>query len=344
LIWAGQVLGPAHLLKLAASRRREWVSMGRGYSATHVINTLFNVGLFDELVTRGFVSPDAYALYRNLDASILNTLCEYLYTLRIFQKADRNYALTRKGRLLAEMLRHSFEIAYAYEDVFHFLEPMLRGEMAYGRDVHRKADLMARGSGAGGRLFAFPLVIRLIEERGFTSVLDLACGDGTFLIELCQRNPRVAGYGIDIAADAIEDGRRKVCAAGLQERVHLFAEDMYRVRALTDQIPQVDAVTSFFGFQEFLELGRDRVLDLLRVYRETFPDATLIIFEVPKYRPEELRRRPGTIVEHHLYHALTHQHLATRQEWIAIWEEAGVRHIEERYLDFARMVIYLLRW
>jgi hypothetical protein len=50
------------------------------------------------------------------------------------------------------------------------------------------------------------------------------------------------------------------------------------------------------------------------------------------------------MLEYQLYHALTHQRLATRAEWMSLWREAGFRTIDEEYFEFARTVVYTLAW
>jgi SAM-dependent methyltransferase len=342
LLWAARVLGLRHLLRLRRAQQQGLATIARGHWLTRVGSTLFNVGFFDDLARQGTIDCDAYAASRQLDPGILRALCDYLFALKLLKKDGDRYALDQRGRFMVDMLRGMFESAYAYEDVLHQLEALLKQEKRYGVDVHRNPEFAARGSGTGGRLFTFPLVGDLIRQRGFTTVLDLACGDAPFLIDLCRRNPAITAYGVDIAPEAIEYGNRQIRAAGLEERITLFVEDMFEIQRIAACLRGVDVVTSFYGFQELLALGKEKVLGLLAAYRQVFPGVTFIICEVPKYSPEELRRRPGGMLEYQLWHALTHQRLATRDEWMAIWREAGIGRIDETYLPFARTVLYTL--
>jgi len=342
LVWTVRVLGLGHLRRLRRAQQAGLATIARGHWLTRVGSTLFNVGFFDDLEREGGIDCDGYAASRHLDPGILHALCDYLFALKILAKQDGRYVLDRQGRFMADTLRGMFESAYAYEDVLHELEPLLRRQKQYGVDVHRNPELTARGSGAGGRLFTFPLVGDLIRRRGFQTVLDLACGDAPFLIDLCRRNPAITAYGVDIASEAIEYGRLRVKEAGLEHRITLLTADMFEIGRIADGLPHVDVVTSFYGFQELLALGKGKVLGLLDTYRRVFPGVTFIICEVPKYSPEELRRRPGGMLEYQLWHALTHQRLATRAEWMDLWREAGIPHVEETYLPFARTVLYTL--
>lgn len=51
---------------------------------------------------------------------------------------------------------------------------------------------------------------RLIRPLAFESVLDVGCGQGSFLQELRAEFPRIKPYGTDISPSAVELARRKV--------------------------------------------------------------------------------------------------------------------------------------
>jgi cyclopropane fatty-acyl-phospholipid synthase-like methyltransferase len=344
LVKAARVLGPNHLVRLARARSVGVINIVRGHYTTRVISTLFNVGLFDELVAKGSVSAEEFAATHDLDPEILKVLCDYLFELRILDRRGERYILDSKGKTIVEMLGGLFDVAYAYEDVLHHLEALLKREMHYGHEVHRKDEAMARGSGAGGKLLMFPLVIDHIRESGFQRPLDLACGDAAFLIPLCETLPSIRAYGVDISPEAVAYAQRRVQERNLQDRLQIYAQDMFEIQQMAERMPDVDVVTSFYGFQELLFGGKERVLGLFERYRETFPKASFVICEIPKYSPEELRKQPRGMLEYQLYHALTRQRLATREEWMSLWRQAGFRRIEERYLSFARTVVYTLAW
>lgn len=343
LVWVARTLGLRHLWKLQRARQVGFAGINRGHFESRVLGTLMNVGFFDEISKRPPLVVKEFAAAGGLDPIVLESLCAYLYELKILRKDQKGYALEPLGELFAGVLSGLFDLTYAYEDLLHGLEPLLRGQATYGHDIHRDTHLMARGTGNGGRLFTFPLAAKLIEENGFHHPLDVACGDAAFLIDVCQRNPSIVAYGLDIATDVIEDGRKRVTEEGLDARIHLVVEDVFNVHRVVDQLPGVDVVTSFYGMQEFWSLGRDRLLALIAEFRQTFPGVAFLICEIPRYSPDELRRRPGGILEYQLFHALTGQHLATREEWNALWRDAGFTRIEEKYLAFARSVFYILR-
>lgn len=337
-----RVLGVRQVLKLARAKRFAGSTLIRGFFTTPIIVTLLNTGFFDEIVRKDQINLDAFALQHGLDKAILQSLGDYLYAMKVLDKRGDDYVLDSRGRLIVEVLPGSFYSAGAYADIFYNMESLLRREKRYGVDVNRNTALAARGSGDAGKLFVFPLVADLIQRRGFTHVLDLGCGDAAFLIDLCKDNPRLHGYGLDLSTEAIAEGNRNVEQANLQDRIQLFAEDMFNIRALTGQLEGVEVATSFFVMHELLSSGAGRVMEFLQAFAEACPRAHLVVCESIRHTPEQLRERPGPLMEFQLVHDLSGQRPVSRQEWRSIFEEAGFHSIEEEYFEFARLAIYVV--
>ncbi|HVN05877.1 MAG TPA: class I SAM-dependent methyltransferase [Bryobacteraceae bacterium] len=333
--------GLPYMLRLQKTYRTGWEEMIRGYMETSIMHALLNVGLIDEMQKHLAVEVNAFAAQAKLEAAVLAPLCEASYCLGIFDKNGDGYTLSEKGRSIVEVMRGWLEVCYGYDEVFHSLEPLLRKEKIYGKDLYRRSDFVARGSGEMENLLFFPLANDMIMANGYKRVLDLGCGDGTFLRALCRLNAQVECYGIDLAPGAIEDGNRLLREEGLGGRVRLTALDISKI----DQagLPPIDAATIFFVLHELLYFGEDVLLNFLKDFRRLFPGTPLIAFEALRPPAEELRRHPGISVYYFLYHDLTQQKPVDSATWKQLFRTAGFQSIEERQLDFAKAAIYLLK-
>ena len=109
------------------------------------------------------------------------------------------------------------------------------------------------------------------------------------------------------------------------------------------EFQDVDVATTFFVLHEVLWHGRDAVVEVLKSFRRLFPGVPFIVFEVIRPADEDMRRRPGMMVQYLLQHELTHQKLVTSQEWHDIFRAAGFSHVDEQYFGFARTAIFVLR-
>lgn len=311
----------------------------RGYYTTQVMIALIEVGLINALATQQRVDLRAFAEQHSLDLRTLQSLCDYLYAQKILNRQEQEHWLDADGVTLVESMAGAFDLVHAYRDLFDNLAPIARGEKRYGVDIQRDAALVARGSGGVGRRFAFPIMAAELARRGLTEVLDLGCGDGGFLISLCSSSPQICARGIDIAPEAIAQGKQRVAEAGLADRVQLFVGDIFDAPVLSHQAGEVQVATSVYVMHEF----QDQIVTVLQRLREALPGVALLFCEVIRHTPEQLREKPGGVLEIQLFHELSNQRLFTREEWHAMFAAGGYHQVEETYLDFARTAIFFAR-
>lgn len=143
--------------------------------------------------------------------------------------------------------------------------------------------------------------------------------------------------------DAIQDGQRLAQEAGLADPLHLFALDINDVERLPEDLRQLDGATIFFVLHEILTLGEDAVIRFLQSFRRLLPGVPLIVFEVHRPTPDEMRKRPGMVVHYTMIHDLTHQSLVSRDRWMEIFHKAGATSVDEMYLEFAKTSVFTLR-
>ena len=338
-----KVVGLRPLLRLRRAQKLAWPGMLNGFYSTRIMQTLFHVGFFDEVSEKGHIDPAAFAVARNLDPDVLRSLSDAMFAFGVLERQNGGFKLAAKGRSLVEVGRGWFDGVYGYDNMVNGLEGLLRKERVYERDTTRDPVYVARGSGLIEARIYFPLAIDYVRSHGLRKALDLGCGDGTFLRHLCQALPDVTGCGVDLSPEAVADGQAQARAAGLADRLHLFAEDISKLQGVPPALQGVDVATTFFVLHELLYSGAQRVIDFLQGFRRSFPGVPLLVFEVDRPTPDEMRRRPGMAIPYYLQHDLSHQKPIAKEGWRPIFEAAGFAKIHERPLRFAKSVIFTLQ-
>ena len=335
--------GLPYMWRLRSSYQAVWNDMFRGYIATTGIHALLNVGLLDRLEKEGTVDIESFAETEDLDIDVLRPLCEAFYSMGIFDRDGDRYRLNSSQLNTVQAMKGWFEVSWGYAELFHSLEDLLRGEKEYGRDFYRRSDFVARGSGEMEQWLYFPMANDIILERGYKRVLDLGCGDGTFLRKLCALNSEVRCFGIDMAREAVEEGRCRASGAGLDNRICLYNLDISKIERVSGSLKNLDVATAFFVLHELLYFGEQVLIGFLKDFRRLFPEVPLIVFETIRPTSENMANRKGLAIYYFLYHDLSQQKPVDRETWKELFRSAGFRSIEERHLPFVRSAIYTLR-
>lgn len=121
--------------------------------------------------------------------------------------------------------------------------------------------------------------MRCVEEDGKGHLLDVACGTGDFSIAACRAGVRQV-TGIDISANMVNIGRKKVAEAGLADQIDLRSGDS---EAMEFGDNTFDTVTVAFGVRNFEHLEQG----LREMYRVLRPGGKVIIleFSMPEHFP-----------------------------------------------------------
>jgi ubiquinone/menaquinone biosynthesis C-methylase UbiE len=312
----------------------------QGFVASHVIFTLFNVGFFDECKKKN-VNIKLFCKKNGLDERILCSLCDYLYSLKILKRKGHIYSLDSKGRMIADMSRGFFDVWYAYHPVLYNLESIVKRKKLYGRDVVRREEYVAKGSGEIGRLLVFPLVAKIIQRYRFQKVLDLGCGNAEFLISLCKSNPNLLGYGIDISREVVVCAKSRIKKENLNSRIKIYKGDVFEIDKIANKL-DIDVLTSFFMLHEFLFKGKKKIIKFFEKCKK-FKGKYLIVCEYSKRPDQELRKKPTLNIEYQMIHTSTSQGLISREEWKKLFEEVGFTIVEEKYFDSCKLCVFLIR-
>jgi len=304
----------------------------RGYALTRVLWALMHQGFLDQLLQAEQLDLHEYAREHGLDEYVLESLCEYLDALSLLSLQDGRCRPRPALRGLLAEPRGVFDLTYGYEPVFTALPDLLTGERKFGRDVERRGEYVARGSGELGMQLPFPVMVDLIRGLRPTKVLDLGAGDLEFLF-LLARELSVEAVGIDIDGPAVAHAEKRLQESPYVDNIKVFRGDMFDVEELARRWGDSDVLTAVDVFHEYLFDGDARVRELLQRFRLAFPHSALVVGEFCLQPQERLRRQPTAFVEHHLFHRLTNQVILPAERWRTLFAEAGYSIVTERVFD-----------
>lgn len=114
----------------------------------------------------------------------------------------------------------------------------------------------------------------IVDKEQPGQILDIACGTGDFSLEIAEHSDAdTMVTGIDLSEGMLEVMARKVCAAGLESRIHAECGNGEEMRFENDSF---DRATIAFGIRNF-ENREKALMEILRILK---PGGRLVILEL----------------------------------------------------------------
>ena len=317
-----------------ATPTRPAFDLFEGFMTSHVLAGLEMAGLLPDLEEAG-VRPAS----RTEEDALVDASLRYLAQRGLAEEEAGAYRLTELGRSVCRDKGYIVWLVGGYGETLRHLDSFLLGRERYGADVERDGRWVAGGAALLGRNDVVPPALELLERISFRRVLDLGCGNGRFLVNVCRRFGCV-GVGVDISPEACEEAVRGVEEAGLSERVGIVCDDAFDVSAIPE-LGATDLVIAFFLLHEISSRGREDVVGFLAELARRLPKgAHLLAAEVPP--PKEDADEPELFTpEFGLVHSIMRQSLLTREEWREVLEAGGfaVREIADSSMPGGMLIL-----
>jgi SAM-dependent methyltransferase len=259
------------------------------------------------------------------DAEVIGHMLRYLEIRGVVESRAGEWRLLPRGAALLAELPESLIGYYveAYGPVLNYMSARLDGTKHYS-EISRDTEALGRRCEVLFRSFGTKLVADLIEEHGARSVVDLGCGTGGLVLDLCAQYPGLTGLGLDIATDAIDYAKQRAADLGLADRASFIVADAFAPELWPRAAVDADFYVMVGALHEHFRDGDDSVVALLRVYADLLASPagtgkTLLLAE-----PE--LHRDAADADFYLIHALTGQGMPRpRGGWLGVIGEAGLR-------------------
>lgn len=288
----------------------------------HALLALSSSGMLAQL--RDSRPATAETLLEGLDRETGTGFLRYLTVCGVLEQHGGVHRLTRRGELLTgdvALARLGFYLE-AYAPVIGRMTDLLTGRAVYGVDVVRAAGPLSRHSGTVSTSAYTPVVLEAMRGRSAHRLLDLGCGGGSLLVELCLARPDLSGIGIDIAPEAIEAARRLAAASGLDGRVEFAVADAFAPDTWPEACTAVDVICGVGVLHEQFRDGDQAVVDILNRYAGVVTEQRTLLIGEPELRYDNQENDSDFF----LVHFLTRQGIPRgRAGWLDIFDRTRLR-------------------
>lgn len=270
----------------------------------------------NDLVTRHGLSPARMAAFVDFLAA----------ADVIAADGSGTYRLTELGRQYGEARAWYEMMVGGYGVTFLSLGDFLAADAPAVPRVGRYV-----GSGSCGISLhdSIPLTRKLLATTGrsYRRLVDLGCGSGVYLTELCRHYPDMTAVGIEPDVDAAAEARAWVATQPTSDRVSVEQVGALTWLASAEYKPDL-AILAFVIHEILGQEGEAGVRDFLRGLFDASPDLDLVVIDI------DLKSSDAAAMKHplaqnyynayFLMHPYTSQRLESRQWWEDLFADCGL--------------------
>ena len=295
----------------------------------HAISRADQLGMLDRLERDGYLSVHALD---GVAPSIADAIVELLELVEVVEVNDQGHALPGLKFERALLVKGFFSWLFGGSGAVLEPEALPASERGSNR-LMRNARLIGQSCADFGGRNIDGVVEQLDIWRAGQLVLDLGCADGSRLVRLA-RQQGVRGLGLDIAAESLQEGVKKILEYNLQGEIRLEYGDVRSPDAVTLDTRGVDVLTMFLmGHDLWPEVD---AVSILSAWRRRCPKAQwLVLCETA--RSEDARKQLETtqipVLGFEYLHALMGQYIPTFGQWENVLERSGWVLRKRVYLD-----------
>jgi len=322
--------------------REELISLMRGLFACPVIATLGKHGMIKRMLQGPFQIEE----FKVSDPDLLEAVFRYLVALGLV-KVDKPHPgridceVTELGRKVLSRFG-SFVLLNSYRSFAVDLDRMLTQDLDRAR-CNRWENVV--GSGLTNSRRFFPAAMEMLDklEKPPYGVIDIACGDGTFLAQMIERYPGIKAGAVDLSSEALEGARERLRKRFPWRDVTMVASDARSVAGWAEHFQGhlssigegVGVISMWFLIHEIAAKKAENVVEFLKHLRYRFNGAHLIIGEIVAVPPQVLaeHRHGSAMPEFLLFHDASHQGVLDWLEWERVKEQIPYRVVDETKFD-----------
>jgi 2-ketoarginine methyltransferase len=303
----------------------------RYMALAHALNAFIASGLLERLRSAPG-TPSELATFLGLHHRRTGALLDYLIAEGYLYLRDGRYCLAAKGEQIGQYWPWYELLVGGYGEALAELPKHLRVGSPYAR---RDGAAVAQGSCGISRHDALPMTADLISAvpESTDLIVDVGCGDGSYLAELCASMPGIRAIGLEPDASAAQLARAKIAEQGLASRVQIVEGSAEEVPAILSDATGVPVVLAAFVLQELLEQhGADYIAELLTSSRAANANAYWVVVEVD-HGPMALADLSSPLAlgyynPYYLIHSITEQRLESDSFWRAIFSRSGYEVVD----------------
>lgn len=272
--------------------KEEIVALLRGYFACPLISFLGKHGVLDEMIDKEFSPADIRGVQNK---EIFKSILAYFESIGLLKQnpSGEKYMATEIGNKVLKRYG-SFCLLHSYGDFLNLLEKTLFDSGYKGiPKVNRRENII--GSGQINNRKYFPSAVAMLKKRGgLTKIIDIGCGNGTFLKEVVSNFPECKVGAVDLSSEALEETKRTLKGKVKDNDLRTILSDGRDVAHWlpknidSNNSSEVLVISMWYCIHEISKRDKNEVISFLKEIHSIAPFSEIIIGEITSFPAEIL--------------------------------------------------------
>lgn len=292
-----------------------------------IIYFCFKHDLIDYFIETKKVSARGLAQFKSWNEYRSNALLQYLANEGFFETHENLYLITNRCEEIAPMWPWYRLLVGGYGHTLNDLDQILSDRESY---ASRNAPEVGVGSCGISQHDALLMTVEMLSPciQDIDLIVDVGCGDGSFLLDLCQKLPSVRGVGVDPEPESVKSANDKSKELGLSDRVQFVRGSSADIPIEENDERSICFLTAFV-LQEILEQdSRSAIQEMIKTRISGRQNRYWSIIEVRNEYDNHSVMRDELALSYYnpyfLIHCLTEQKLEKADFWEELFAESGV--------------------
>lgn len=325
---------PVGVSDLHNHKREALVSLLRGQVTCPLISTLGESGAAQKMLDGQFTLVEVFPL---ADPKVAEAVLTYLEHLGLLIKSvcgsNQTWRTTDLGRMVLRRWG-AFTLLHSYEEMFRNLGVLLGGGKA-DFTVNRARNIL--GSGSLHREKFFPIAVDRLHKSDARSLMDIGCGDGTWLAHASNLHSLHALGVVDISEIAVRSTVDRLRQGRSHVAVELVCDGLAVERWAPAAIgmPKPLIISFWFVLHEFIARSVELAIDFFRRLHFFLPHAELLLGEIVRLPDQSIatNQRVSILPEYMLFHSLSGQGVLSWSQFNILREAIPYELVFEKHWE-----------
>jgi len=308
--------------------RKNITSFIRGYYFTNIFCSLVEIGILGLDKKLINISNNRKLIKKDRVFFAL----EYLTNLGLLRKREKNYIMTSECKQLVERYG-AFQIPFSYKNYLSNTSKFI----VHGTNFSCERSMNVIGSGDTHSRKFFQPVIKKFDFKKYGQIVDLGCGDGTFLNELLKNNKDLDIFASDISDEALSNTKKKL---NRFKNVSYIKSDALDVNRWSKKIKKNKKTLVCFWFiiHEIFTKKNNSINSFFKKLKNKNLD--LLICEINRVDSNMLKKNLDYTLmpEYYYFHDISDQQLFSRKDLYTILKKNSYKRIAKFDFDKFRQV------